>query len=541
MSISLVQLLKIKNLYVRYPNSTKWILDGINLNIDAGEKVALVGPSGCGKSTLAKVILQLMPKESLCEGELWLQDQDPRLLIKEELRRMRGETVGLIFQDPMTRLNPLLSVGEHLKDTIKNHYPKSRKSWLHSQSLELLEKVGISPTRISAFPHELSGGMRQRLAIAMAIALKPQLLIADEPTTSLDVVIADQIMTEITSLCNQLGSTLLLISHDLALAGKWCNRMILLNEGKVIEDQPSLNLLTKPTSYIGKKLLNSAREKEGERTKDTSSKPIIMEIDNLRCWHSIGGTIWNSKWEKAVNGITFNLLAGECLGIVGLSGCGKSTLCRALIGLNKIRGGQIKLQGSNLSKLKGNQLKITRLSIQMVFQDPFACLNPKMTIGAAISDPLLIHSILSKANAARRAHELLEQVGLQPSENYYTKFPNELSGGQQQRVAIARALALNPKVLICDESVSMLDAQAQAEILALLRKLQEDLELAIIFITHDLSVASGFCHRVIILHNGQIIEEGLASDLLNSPNTSLTKNLLKACPRLPKFSSDANF
>jgi peptide/nickel transport system ATP-binding protein len=258
-----------------------------------------------------------------------------------------------------------------------------------------------------------------------------------------------------------------------------------------------------------------------------------MEINNLRCWHAMGGWPWAPTWLKAVDGVSFQLRAGESLGVVGASGCGKSTLCRALMGLTPIRGGQVHLQGQNLLSLQGQRLRQARQALQMVFQDPLACLNPQMTIGEAIADPLLIHGLASRAEAKQIGRRLLEQVGLNPAEVYQNRLPRELSGGQQQRVAIARALALKPKVLICDESVSMLDAEIQAEVLALLRQLQKQLGLAMVFITHDLSVASGFCHRVIVLDKGHIVEEGPGKQLLDKPQASIARTLVEACPRLP--------
>ena len=256
-------------------------------------------------------------------------------------------------------------------------------------------------------------------------------------------------------------------------------------------------------------------------------------MDALRCWHNLGGPPWAPRWLKAVDGVSFALQAGESLGVVGGSGCGKSTLCRALMGLSPIRGGQVWLDGDNLLQQRGRRERQLRRSIQMVFQDPLACLNPAMQVADAIADPLLIHGLASKAAARERARELLELVGLSPAEQFQQRLPRQLSGGQQQRVAIARALALEPKVLICDESVSMLDAEIQAEVLALLRSLQHRLGLAMVFVTHDLSVASGFCHQVIVLDQGHVVEQGPGDQLLRQPQAAITQTLVEACPRLP--------
>ncbi len=531
------QILKINQLSMRYPRNLNWTLKDLTIGISAKERLALVGPSGCGKSTLTKVILNMQPKGSICTGEVLLNGKNPKKLSPSHLRQLRGEAVGLVFQDPMTRLNPLITIGQHLVDTLNSHNPKASCNYHRKRARELLEKVGIGANRFKAYPHEVSGGMRQRLAIAMAICLNPPLIIADEPTTSLDVAVADQVMGELANLCEELGSALLLISHDLALAARWCNRMAILDMGRIVEEGTSCELLTKPQSTIGKRLLECARKREGENTPFLLHSEVVLEVENLRCWHSIGGYPWSPQWLKALDEINFCLHAGETLGIVGASGCGKSTLCRALMGLTSVKGGQVKIGGENVLQLQGHSLKKARKTMQMVFQDPLACLNPKMNILEAIADPLLIHGLTTKAQAKEHARSLLQEVGLTPPENYQYRLPSELSGGQQQRIAIARAIALKPKVLICDESVSMLDAEIQAEILTLLQKLQKHFRLSIIFVTHDLSVAIGFCHRVIVLDNGSIVEEGPGKELLLSPKTSITERMMKACPRLPKSKS----
>ena len=525
--------LELDQLRLRYPGSAAWTLDGLTLRIAPGEHLALVGPSGCGKSTVARAALQLLPPRSICEGSLRLNGRDPRTLNRQTLRRLRGESVGLVFQDPMTRLNPLMTVGEHLVDTLRAHQPEQSASERLQRACGLLEQVGIGAERFRAYPHEFSGGMRQRLAIALAIALKPPLVIADEPTTSLDVAVAQQVMAELRQLCDQLGSALLLISHDLAMAHRWCDRMAVLEAGRIVEMASSTEVLTQPQSAIGQRLVAAAREREGGTTPEASTTRVLLQVEELRCWHNLGGTPWAPRWLKAVDGVSFALQAGESLGVVGGSGCGKSTLCRALMGLSPVRGGQVWLDGDALLRQGSRRERRLRRSIQMVFQDPLACLNPVLRVGEAIADPLLIHGLCSRAAARERARELLELVGLSPAEHIQNRLPRQLSGGQQQRVAIARALALEPKVLICDESVSMLDAEIQAEVLALLRSLQQRLGLAMVFVTHDLSVASGFCHRVIVLDQGRIVEEGPGDQLLRAPSAAITRTLVQASPRLP--------
>ena len=526
--------LSLQQLVVRYPGAAAATLDGLDLSLAAGERLALVGPSGCGKSTVARAVLQLLPAGSQCSGELRLQGQDPRTLRRGALRRLRGEAVGLVFQDPMTRLNPLLSVGDHLSDTLAEHRPSWRRRQVRQRAEELLERVGITPERYGNYPHEFSGGMRQRLAIALAMALRPALVIADEPTTSLDVAVAGQVMAELCQLCEEAGSALLLISHDLAMAGRWCQQIAVLDQGRLVEQAPAQQLLTAPQSALAKRLVGAARTREGSATPPTpTAAPLLLELVELRCWHPLPGLPWQRRWYRAVDGVSLQLREGEILGVVGASGCGKSTLCRALMGLTPVRGGTVRLQGQELGTLRGRALRRARRSIQMVFQDPLACLNPRMSVGEAVADPLLIHGLAKRGTARARARDVLEAVGLTPAEAFEQRLPRQLSGGQQQRVAIARALVLEPRVLLCDESVSMLDAEIQPEVLALLKELQGRLGLGMIFVTHDLSVASGFCQRLIVLDGGRIVEEGPGDRLLADPQAPITRTLVEACPRLP--------
>jgi peptide/nickel transport system ATP-binding protein len=525
--------LEMGGLRVRYPGSERPTLDGLDLRLNRGERLALVGPSGCGKSTVARAALQLLPPGSGCEGRLLLRGEDPRRLRRSALRRLRGEAVGLVFQDPMTRLNPLLTIGEHLRDTLAAHRPQWRRGRAKERVRELLARVGIDPGRYGSYPHEFSGGMRQRLAIALAMALDPALVIADEPTTSLDVAVAGQVMAELSELCGEAGSALLLISHDLAMAGRWCDRIAVLDGGRLVEEAPSHQLLTVPASPLAQRLVAAARQREGCHSTPPAAAPPVLAVEDLRCWHPLPSVPWRQRWLKAVDGVSLAVRAGETVGVVGASGCGKSTLCRALMGLAPVRGGSVRLEGRDLRRLRGRELHQARRRMQMVFQDPLACLNPQMKVGEAVADPLLIHGLQKHPAARHRAREGLRAVGLDPPEAFEHRLPRQLSGGQQQRVAIARALILEPKLLLCDESVSMLDAEVQAEVLQVLRGLQERLGLGMLFITHDLSVASGFCHRVIVLDGGRIVEEGPGEALLAHPRQPITRTLVEAVPRLP--------
>jgi peptide/nickel transport system ATP-binding protein len=527
--------LRLEGLRVRYPGSDRATLDGLDLELGGGDRLALVGPSGCGKSTVARAVLNLLPPGSVCEGGLLLNGVDPRRLAAPALRHLRGEAVGLVFQDPMTRLNPLLTIGEHLRDTLAAHRPAWRRRQVIGRARELLQRVGIDPARYASYPHEFSGGMRQRLAIALAMALRPPLVIADEPTTSLDVAVTAAVMAELCDLCSEAGSSLLLISHDLAMAGRWCDRIAVLDGGRLVEQAPARQLLLRPSSPVGQRLLAAARAREGGQRLAPAPGPALLEIEDLRSWHPLPSLPWQPRWIRAVDGISLRLQAGETIGLVGASGCGKSSLCRALMGLAPVRGGRVLLEGRDLLSLRGRQLQRARRRIQMVFQDPLACLNPQMTVGEAVTDPLLIHGLAGRSEARRLARQQLAAVGLDPPELFERRLPRQLSGGQQQRVAIARALILQPQVLLCDESVSMLDAEIQAEVLSLLAELQQRLGLGMLFVTHDLAVASGFCHRVLVLEGGRVVEEGPGRALLAHPQAAITRTLVEACPRLPEL------
>ena len=518
--------LQLEDLVVAYPGSADPTLDGLTLSLQRGERLALVGPSGCGKSTVARAVLGLLPEGSRSQGRLELLGSDPRRLRRAALNRLRGEAVGLVFQDPMTRLNPLISIGDHLRDTLSAHGAQA------ARAEELLQRVGIGPERMNCYPHQFSGGMRQRVAIALAMALQPPLVIADEPTTSLDVAVAGQVMAELTALCQEAGSALLLITHDLAMAGRWCQRMAVMQDGRLLEEASASEVLLQPQQPLTQRLVAAARQREGGATPQVPATPVVLELHQLRCWHRLGGWPWQPQWLRSVDGISLRLHAGETLGVVGPSGCGKSTLCRALMGLNPVRGGEVMLQGRDLRRLQGQELRQARQRLQMVFQDPLACLNPAMTVIDAVADPLLIHGLASPGQAREQARTVLASVGLDAS--LAQRLPRQLSGGQQQRVAIARALVLQPAVLLCDESVSMLDAEVQAEVLQLLRQLQQQLGVAILFVTHDLGVASGFCHRVVVLDQGRIVEEGPGDVMLQAPAAAITRELVEACPRLPQ-------
>ena len=400
----------------------------------------------------------------------------------------------------MTRLNPLMTIGEHLADTLSEHRPAWQQAQIRERAQSLLQRVGISEERYRSYPHEFSGGMRQRLAIALAMALRPALVIADEPTTSLDVAVAGQVMQELCELCQEAGSALLLISHDLAMAGRWCDQIAVLDQGRLVEQAPAATLLTRPQSPLAQRLVGAARSREGGLTPAPSNAAPLLELEELRCWHPLPGLPWQARWYRAVDGVSLQLRHGETIGVVGASGCGKSTLCRALMGLTPVRGGSVKLKGVDLMRLRGEALRQARRRIQMVFQDPLACLNPAMTVGEAIADPLLIHGLASPS-AAREQPASGSGSGAAAARG----FRSSAAPPALRRSAAAGRHRAGPRArtggAALRRGVSMLDAEVQAEVLQLLRSLQDRLGLGLIFVTttsrwRAASVSGSWCSMV---------------------------------------------
>ncbi len=528
-------LLHLDKLTISYPHQREPAVRNLSLVLEAGDRLALVGPSGCGKSTLARAILGLLPEGSSRDGVLQVAGADPQCLSARDLRQLRGATAGLVFQDPMTRLNPLLTTGDHLLDLLRAHRP----GWSPNQRLQkarhLLEQVDMPSRCLDQYPHQLSGGLRQRLGIALTMALEPALVIADEPTTSLDVVVAAQVMEALSSLCKHQGAALLLITHDLALAGSWCLRMAVLAEGQLVEAGPIHQLLAAPQNPLTRALVAAARLKEGEASPSYEPQGPLLQVVGLRCWHPLPSSLpWQQGWLRAVDGIDLTLDVGETVGIVGASGCGKSTLCHALAGLLPLRGGQVLLAGQAvLQRRLGQDHRQLGRRLQIVFQDPLACFNPAMTVLEALLDPLLIHGLATRSSGRRIVMEALTAVALTPAEDFLERLPRQLSGGQQQRLAIARALILKPSVLLCDEPLAMLDAVTQIGVLELLENLQARLGLGLLLVTHDLGIAASFCHRVLVLDGGKVVEEGPGDALLADPQAQATRQLAAVCPRLP--------
>lgn len=548
-------LLSIENLRVAYPEKLRkyhWAVNNVSLKLQPGEKLGLVGESGCGKSTLGRAAMRLLPKSVQIEGSITFGGKSVFMMNPPQLRKFRGEAVALVFQDPMTRLDPLMTIGDHCLETIIAHQPHLSKSQAQQKSIETLETVKIPASRWSQYPHEFSGGMRQRVAIALALLLDPKLIVADEPTTSLDVTIASQILRELTKLCQERQTSLLLISHDLAMVGEYCDRIAVMYGGKIVEIGAIKQILQNPQHEYTKSLFAAALhiqtvestipqiqlEKSEEITVTKTVKPILQIKDLVKYYTLESNFIEHllssgkSKLIKAVDGVNLNLYSGEILGLVGESGCGKSTLSRTILQLIKPTYGLVEFQGTNLTTLSPSALQPYRREMQMIFQDPLACLNPMMTVNQIVADPLFIHSLASTEEAKIQVKEVLEKVGLTPATEYGNRYPSQLSGGQQQRVAIARALITNPTLVICDEPVSMLDATVQTQVLELILKLKKELNLTYLFITHDLWVARFICDRIAVMNSGKIVEQGKTEEIFNHPQHSYTQTLLNAAPLL---------
>ncbi|HEY9634615.1 MAG TPA: ABC transporter ATP-binding protein [Coleofasciculaceae cyanobacterium] len=552
----------VENLRVAYPSRQSraiphWAVDDVSFTLNAGERMGLVGESGCGKSTLGRATMRLLPPSTQIEGRVRFSGQSVFDLTPAEVRKFRGEAVALVFQDPMTRLDPLMTIGEHCIETLRAHQPQLSRRQTKERALETLEAVKIPASRWAQYPHEFSGGMRQRVAIALALLLNPKLIVADEPTTSLDVTVAAQILKELTRLCRERQMALLLISHDLAMVGEYCDRIAVMYEGRMVETGAVGSILQQPQHEYTRSLLEAAlhiqaiKEEEQKQTeeprstgtKENSHSPLptpLLRVRDLKQYYTLEGNFIaqllskqkDTSVIKAVDNVSFDLYPGEILGLVGESGCGKSTLSRTILQLIRPTDGTVEFRGQNLEQLDRQSLQSARRQIQMVFQDPHACLNPSMTVGESIADPLFIHKLANPSEAKSQVMGMLERVGLTPTDEYYNRYPSDLSGGQQQRVAIARALITRPSLLICDEPVSMLDASVQSQVLDLMLELKEEFHLTYLFITHDLWLARFLCDRIAVMNSGQIVEIGPTHKLFTNPQHPYTQTLLQAAPLL---------
>ncbi|MEH2045307.1 ABC transporter ATP-binding protein [Nostoc sp.] len=548
----------IENLRVAYPGRSgeeaSWAVDDVSFTLKPGERMGLVGESGCGKSTIGRAVMRLLPASSRIEGQVIFQGQSVFNLTPNHLRKFRGEAIALIFQDPMTRLDPLMTIGKHCIETLQAHSPQLSTRQAKEKALATLAKVNIPVSRWNQYPHEFSGGMRQRVAIALALLLNPKFIVADEPTTSLDVTVSAQILQELTRLCGEENMGLLLISHDLAMVAEYCDRIGVMYNGKMVEMGSTETVFKQPQHEYTRSLLKAAlhiqavtdsgeliiANDEEKQLPIINQQSPILSVTELKQHYTIEPNfierLLNTQAQtiKAVDGINLDIYSGEILGLVGESGCGKSTLSRTILQLIRPTSGKVEFLGQDLTKLSRQEIRSSRRQIQMVFQDPHACLNPAMTVGQSIADPLFIHNLANPAKAKEEVLWMLNKVGLTPPEVYYERYPSDLSGGQQQRVAIARALITHPKLLICDEPVSMLDASVQSQVLDLMLQLKEEFELTYLFITHDLWLARFLCDRIAVMNGGKIVELGLTKNIFANPQHPYTKTLLAAAPLLAR-------
>ena len=515
-------LLEVKNLSVDFHTSfgTVHAVRDVSWHLERGETLAILGESGSGKSVSASAILNLidMPPGEITSGEILFEGRDVLKMSPEERRQLNGCRIGMIFQDPLSHLNPVYSIGFQIAETMKAH--GRYKGETRAKTIELLKRVGLpdAETKVDAYPHQFSGGQRQRIMIAMALALKPDILIADEPTTALDVTVQAQILALLEELQQETGMGLLLITHDLGVVAEVADRVVVMNSGEIVETGTAREVYHNPHHPYTKKLI-AAIPGEGEMATQLGKeiKPIL-EISGLTKHY--GGFV-------ALDGVSLNVLPGESVAIVGESGSGKSTLAKTILRLEEATSGKAIFNGQDLVSMDAKDLFKVRRDIQMVFQDPTQSLNPRMSIYDVISEAFVIHrDILEKRHWKARVCELLEQVGLQADHMY--RHPHQFSGGQRQRIAIARALALEPKLIVCDEAVSALDVSIQAQVLALLKKLQDELGLSYLFIAHDLPLVRDFAHRVVVMQHGKIVEQGPVEQIFDAPREKYTRNLIAA-------------
>jgi len=557
---------------------------GISFQLFPGELLAVVGESGSGKSLTALSMLQLLPPSATVSGQLFLQDGnnatvDLLSLNKKQMQSIRGNRIGMIFQEPMTSLNPVLTCGSQVTEAIRQHQRVSAKEAIR-QTVALFQKVKLpDPEQIMhRYPHELSGGQKQRVMIAMAICCNPSLLIADEPTTALDVTVQKTILELIKELQLQKGMSVLMVTHDLGLVADMADRVVVMYKGNIVEQGPATELLRNPGNAYTKALLQcrpaqhlkgarlpvveeeigtrsdevqigntkaAIRNEEGDTnssfpsatrnsltvTPHLQSSLPVLQINNL-CVHYPGKKSLFRKSTasfKAVDGVSFTVSKGETVGLVGESGCGKTTLGRAILQLIPSTSGSIILNGQDVTLLSAKAMKEVRKELQIVFQDPYGSLNPRMTIGDAIVEPMEVHGMLrSQMQRREKVVELLEKVNLKA--DHFSRYPHQFSGGQRQRICIARALALHPSFLIFDESVSALDVSVQAQVLNLINDLKKELEFSSIVISHDLSVVRYISDRILVMRQGRIVEEGTADEIYFSPAQEYTRQLIAAIP-----------
>ena len=522
------RVLDVKNLDVRFrqDGQSTHAVRGVSFHVEKGETVALVGESGSGKSVTALSTVDLLGESASIEGSITYEGAQMVGADEAELRRVRGNDISFIFQEPMTSLNPLHTLEKQLAESIELHQGL-RGDAVRTRIIELLNQVGIRDpeTRLGSYPHQLSGGQRQRVMIAMALANGPELLIADEPTTALDVTIQAQILDLLGDLKRDVGMSMLFITHDLTIVRKIADRVCVMKDGEIVEHGPTDVIFANPQHPYTQMLL--AAESGGLPAAVPDGASTIVETDALRIWFPIQrGLLKRTVGHvKAVNSASLTVRAGETLGVVGESGSGKTTLALAIMRLLRSEG-RIGFQGTDIHQLSQRQMRPLRSDMQIVFQDPFGSLSPRMTIEQIIAEGLTVHKVDPMRNQRDLVADIMQEVGLDPE--LMDRYPHEFSGGQRQRIAIARAMILRPKLMILDEPTSALDMTVQAQIVALLRELQEKYGLAYLFISHDLKVVRALSHKVMVMQQGDVVEAGDAEAIFENPQTEYTRTLMAA-------------
>ena len=552
-------ILKIENLSISFGENE--VIHNISYELNKNEILGIVGESGSGKSVSSLAILGLLPKtiSKITSGTILFNDDDLTKLTNKSFQNIRGNKIAMIFQEPMSSLNPSMTCGKQVQEILLQHTRLSKKE-AENETISLFEKVKLPEVKITydKYPHEISGGQKQRVMIAMAIACKPDILIADEPTTALDVTVQKDIIKLLKALQAETKMSIIFITHDLALISEIADRVLVMYKGEIVEESTVSNIFKNPQHNYTKALINSRpsldtrlknlptiqdflndtisteiiTDKQREQNHKTLyNKPPLLEVVNVeKEYISKSGFFSKPKAFKAVNNVSFKLYEGETLGLVGESGCGKSTLGNAILQLDKATAGQILYKGIDITKLSKNDTRKLRKDIQIIFQDPYSSLNPRIAVGEAIMEPMKVHKLYnSDKERKEKVIEILNRVGL--SEDYFNRYPHEFSGGQRQRIGIARTIALQPKLIVCDESVSALDISVQAQVLNLLNELKETFGFTYIFISHDLAVVKYMSDQLLVMNNGKIEELDDADVIYENPKKEYTKKLIHAIPK----------
>lgn len=536
--------LRVENLCVdaRTPEGLKRVLNDISFDLKSGETLCLAGESGSGKSVTSLSVMGLLPKASLriASGNISLGDRKLTRLSNSQMRHVRGGEIAMIFQEPMTSLNPVMSIGAQLTEAIREHQQAGNAEAIARQMLEAVH-IADPARRLQQYPHELSGGMRQRVMIAMALSCRPKVLIADEPTTALDVTVQAQILKLMRELKTEFGTSIVMITHDMGVVAEMADRVAIMQHGRIVEQGSSLDIFKSPSELYTRRLLAAVprlgafagtdgppRVSKGEPQQRASASALVLNVRDLCVSHGRGsGMLFRRAPSATVRNVSFEIMPGETMGLVGESGSGKSTTGKAVLGLIPFSG-SVQLDGYDISRLSQHEMRSVRRSAQMIFQDPYASLDPRMSVGKAIAEPMAIHGIGTPAERRERVAELLRRVGLTP--DAATRYPHEFSGGQRQRICIARALALEPKLIVADESVAALDVSVRAQVLDLMLELQETMGLAYLFISHDMAVIERMSHKVAVMRGGQIVEAGTRRQIFENPGDDYTRALMKAVP-----------